>query len=480
MYDIKWIRDNAAAFDAGRANRGLGPLSAELLALDDARRAAIVQNQAAQERRNAASKEIGQAMAQKDMARAEALKAEVAELKARTADFEAQEREAVAALTRKLEDIPNTPLDDVPVGTDEHGNVVKSVWGEIPTFAFPPKEHFDIGEGLGMMDFDVAAKISGARFVVNKGPLARLERALGQFMLDLHTEENGYMEVNPPVLVKDDAMYGTAQLPKFADDLFAASRKFTGEEPLTDNDANDIVNVLATADKNFGGLIAGMKPQYVEEEFQKIRNKIAQRNSLWLVPTAEVPLTNLVRESILDEATLPLRFTACTPCFRAEAGSAGRDTRGMIRQHQFTKVELVSIATPEQAEAEHNHMLASAEEVMKRLKLPYRVMTLCTGDMGFASQKTYDIEVWLPGQGKYREISSCSVCGDFQARRMNARYRPAGEKQTRFVYTLNGSGLAVGRTLVAVLENYQNEDGSVTVPEVLRPYMGGVTKIEKK
>ena len=284
MYDIKWIRDNAAAFDAGRAHRGLGPLSAELLALDDVRRAAIVQNQAAQERRNAASKEIGQAMAQKDMARAEALKAEVAELKARTADFEAQEREAVAALTRALSEIPNTPLADVPVGADEHGNVVKSVWGEIPAFAFPPKEHFDIGEGLGMMDFDAAAKISGARFVVNKGPLARLERALGQFMLDLHTQENGYTEVNPPVLVKDDAMYGTAQLPKFADDLFAASRKFTGEEPLTDNDANDIVNVLATADKNFGGLIAGMKPQYVEEEFQKIRNKIAQRNSLWQPP----------------------------------------------------------------------------------------------------------------------------------------------------------------------------------------------------
>eukprot|EP01037_Dinobryon_pediforme_P006543 gene6543-6613_t len=436
MYDIKWIRDNLEAFDLGRKSRGLAPLGAELLALDDLRRAAIVQNQAAQERRNAASKEIGQAMAKKDMARAEALKTEVAELKTRTADFEAQEREAVAALTRALSEIPNTPLDDVPVGANEHGNVVKSVWGKIPAFAFAPKEHFDLGEGLGMMDFDAAAKISGARFVVNKGLLARLERALGQFMLDLHTEENGYMEVNPPVLVKDDAMYGTAQLPKFADDLFAV---FAGGERTEESESR-----------------------------------------FWLVPTAEVPLTNLVRDSILDEATLPLRFTACTPCFRAEAGSAGRDTRGMIRQHQFTKVEMVSIATPEQAEAEHNHMLASAEEVLKRLQLPYRVMTLCTGDMGFASQKTYDIEVWLPGQGKYREISSCSVCGDFQARRMNARYRPAGEKQTRFVYTLNGSGLAVGRTLVAVLENYQNEDGSVTVPEVLRPYMGGVTKIEKK
>eukprot|EP01037_Dinobryon_pediforme_P006338 gene6338-6409_t len=436
MYDIKWIRDNLEAFDLGRKRRGLAPFGADLLALDDIRRAAIVQNQAGQERRNAASKEIGQAMAKKDMARADELKAEVAALKERTADFDAQERDAVAALNKALSEIPNTPLADVPLGEDEHGNVVKSVVGEIPAFAFAPKEHFDIGEGLGLMDFDAAAKISGARFVVNKGPLARLERALGQFMLDLHTEENGYTEVNPPVLVKDDAMYGTAQLPKFADDLFAV----------------------------FAG---GERTDGTESRF-------------WLVPTAEVPLTNLVRDSILDEATLPLRFTACTPCFRAEAGSAGRDTRGMIRQHQFTKVEMVSIATPEQAEAEHNHMLASAEEVLRRLKLPYRVMTLCTGDMGFASQKTYDIEVWLPGQGKYREISSCSVCGDFQARRMNARFRAAAEKQTRFVYTLNGSGLAVGRTLVAVLENYQNEDGSVTVPDVLRPYMGGLTKIEKK
>ena len=470
MYDIKWIRDNAAAFDAGRAHLGLGPLSAELLALDDARRAAIVQNQAVQERRNAASKEIGQAMAQKDMARAEALKAEVAELKARTADFEAQEREAVAALTRALSEIPNTPLDDVPVGADEHGNRLKSVWGEISAFAFPPKEHFDIGEGLGMMDFDAAAKISGARFVVNKGPLARLERALGQFMLDLHTEENGYTEVNPPVLVKDDAMYGTAQLPKFADDLFATYAGPAGGYGFLETIFKANLETFENIKNDDNEL---------DKFYKQLRETVIGGN-LWLVPTAEVPLTNLVRESILDEAALPLRFTACTPCFRAEAGSAGRDTRGMIRQHQFTKVELVSIATPEQAEAEHNHMLASAEEVLKRLKLPYRVMTLCTGDMGFASQKTYDIEVWLPGQGKYREISSCSVCGDFQARRMNARYRPAGEKQTRFVYTLNGSGLAVGRTLVAVLENYQNEDGSVTVPEVLRPYMGGVTKIEKK
>ena len=435
MYDIKWIRDHAAAFDEGRARRGLAPLSAELLALDDKRRAAIVQNQAAQERRNAASKEIGQAMAKKDMARADELKAEVAELKAHTADFEVQERDAVAALTKALSEIPNTPLADVPVGADEDGNVLKSAFGEKPAFTFTPKEHFDIGEALGLMDFDAAAKISGARFVVNKGPLARLERALGQFMLDLHTEENGYIEVNPPVLVKDDAMYGTAQLPKFSDDLFAV---FAGGERTEGAD-----------------------------------------NRFWLVPTAEVPLTNLVRETILDEASLPLRFTACTPCFRAEAGSAGRDTRGMIRQHQFTKVEMVAIATPEQAEAEHAHMLASAEKVLQRLGLAYRVVTLCTGDMGFASQKTYDIEVWLPGQGKYREISSCSVCGDFQARRMNARYRPTGEKQTRFVYTLNGSGLAVGRTLVAVLENYQNEDGSVTVPEALRPYMGGIERIAR-
>jgi seryl-tRNA synthetase len=433
MYDIKWIRENTAAFDGGRRRRGLEPLSEKLLALDDARKAAIASMQAAQERRNAASKEIGQAMAAKDAARADALKAEVAELKTRMGDMEVAEKAAIAALDAALSEIPNTPLADVPEGRDEHDNVETRRIGAPRQFpeGFTPKEHFEIGEALGLMDFEAASRMSGARFVVLKGALARMERALMQFMLDLHTEQNGYTEVNPPLLVRDDAMYGTAQLPKFRDDQFRAGDDF------------------------------------------------------WLIPTAEVSLTNLVREQILDDSTLPLRVTAGTQCFRLEAGSAGRDTRGMIRQHQFTKVELVSITRPEESLAEHERMTACAEEVLKRLGLHYRVMTLCTGDMGFASQKTYDLEVWLPGQkdgdvqGRFREISSCSVCGDFQARRMNARYRPAGEKTTRFVHTLNGSGIAVGRALVAVLENYQNADGSVTVPDVLRPYMGGLEKIAK-
>jgi len=435
MYDIKWIRENAAFFDEGRKRRGLDPLAEKLLALDDSRRAAIAKSQAGQERRNAASKEIGAAMKAKDEAKAEALKAEVADLKDALPKYEAEEKEAVEALNKALGEIPNTPLAEVPFGHDENDNPELRKVGEPPQFDFQPKEHFEIGEGLGLMDFEAAAKLSGARFVVNKGPLARLERALGQFMLDLHTGPHGYLEVNPPILVKDDAMFGTAQLPKFLEDQFSV---YAG--PATTETAED---------------------------------------HFWLIPTAEVPLTNLVRDSILDEKQLPLRMTACTPCFRAEAGSAGRDTRGMIRQHQFTKVELVSVTTPEQSLAEHERMLGCAEEVLKQLKLPYRVVTLCTGDMGFASQKTYDIEVWLPGQGKYREISSCSVCGDFQARRMKARYRPDGKKDTVFVHTLNGSGVAVGRALVAVMENYQNADGSVTVPEVLKPYMGGVERIEK-
>jgi seryl-tRNA synthetase len=433
MYDIRWIRENAALFDGGRRKRGLEPLSDKLLALDDIRRAAIAGLQGAQERRNAASKEIGQAMAAKDAARADALKAEVAALKTRMAELEVEEKKAVADLEAALSEIPNTPLADVPEGRDEHDNVEMRRFGTARSFAagFTPKEHFEIGEALGLMDFEAASRMSGARFVVLKGALARMERALMQFMLDLHTEQNGYTEVNPPLLVRDDAMFGTAQLPKFRDDQFRAGDDF------------------------------------------------------WLIPTAEVSLTNLVREQILDEAALPMRVTAGTPCFRAEAGSAGRDTRGMIRQHQFTKVELVSVTRPEDSSAEHERMTACAEEVLKRLGLHYRVMALCTGDMGFASQKTYDLEVWLPGQkdgdtqGRFREISSCSVCGDFQARRMNARYRPNGEKTTRFVHTLNGSGIAVGRALVAVLENYQNEDGSVTVPDALRPYMGGLEKITK-
>ena len=426
MYDIRWIRDNEARFEAGRRARGLEPLAGRLFALDDVRRAAIVQLQAAQERRNAASKDIGQAMKDKDSARADALKAEVAALKDQMAIWEADERNAVATLEEALLKEPNTPLAETPVGKDEHDNIETRVFGEKPAMDFAPKEHFELGEALGLMDFDVAAKMSGARFVVLKGLLARMERALMQFMLDLHTDEHGYMEVDPPLLVRDEAMFGTAQLPKFRDDQFAAG------------------------------------------------------DGYWLIPTAEVPLTNLVRESILDEKQLPMRMTAGTACFRAEAGSAGRDTRGMIRQHQFHKVELVSITTPEQSLAEHERMTACAEEVLKRLGLHYRVVTLCTGDMGFASQKTYDIEVWLPGQGKFREISSCSVCGDFQARRMNTRYRPADSKQTRFVHTLNGSGVAVGRALVAVLENYQQADGSIIVPEALRKYMGGLEVVGGK
>jgi len=433
MYDIKWIRENAAQFDEGRRRRGLEPLSEKLFALDDARKHAIAGLQAAQERRNAASKEIGQAMAAKDGARADALKAEVADLKTRMGELEGQEKAAVDALHAALAEIPNTPLADVPTGKDEHDNVEVRRYGSAPTFSsgFVPKEHFDIGEALGLMDFESATRMSGARFVVLKGALARMERALMQFMLDLHTEQNGYTEVNPPLLVRDEAMFGTAQLPKFRDDQFRAADDF------------------------------------------------------WLIPTAEVSLTNLVREQILDESALPMRVTAGTPCFRLEAGSAGRDTRGMIRQHQFTKVELVSITKPEDSLAEHERMTKCAEDVLKRLGLHYRVMLLCSGDMGFASQKTYDLEVWLPGQkdgdtqGRFREISSCSVCGDFQARRMNARYRSPQDKTPRFVHTLNGSGIAVGRALVAILENYQNEDGSVTVPEALRPYMGGLEKITK-
>ncbi|MCI0598360.1 MAG: serine--tRNA ligase [Beijerinckiaceae bacterium] len=439
MYDIKWIRDSAEVFDRGRRRRGLEPLAASLLALDDARRAAIAKSQAAQERRNTASKEIGAAMKAGDASLAKALKIEVGELKTLLAGFEAEERDAIAALDRTLAEIPNTPLGDVPDGRDETDNAELRRIGEPRAMGFQPREHFDIGEALGLMDFETAAKMSGARFVVLKGALARLERTLSQYMLDLHTSEHGYTEVSPPILVRDEAMFGTAQLPKFKDDQFLAT-KFEALE--------------------------GVETRLLQERF-------------WLIPTAEVPLTNLVRESILDEKKLPLRFTACTPCFRAEAGAAGKDTRGMIRQHQFTKVELVSVTTPEASLAEHERMTSCAEEVLKRLKLPYRVVTLCTGDMGFASQKTYDIEVWLPGQNRYREISSCSVCGDFQARRMNARYRPEGAKAARFVHTLNGSGVAVGRALIAVLENYQNSDGTVTVPEVLHPYMGGMEIIEK-
>ena len=423
MHDIKAIRDNPAAFDAGLARRGLAPLAAELLKIDAERRDHVQKLQDAQARRNAASKEIGEAMKTGDKARAEALKAEMGSIKDFIASGEAVEREIDQRLTTALAVIPNLPLDDVPDGTDETGNVEVRRWGTTPTFAYEPRQHFDIGEWLGQMDFEKAARIAGARFVVMKGQIARLERAVAQFMLDHQTGVNGYTEHYVPYMVNDAAMFGTGQLPKFAEDLFRTT------------------------------------------------------DGRWLIPTAEVSLTNLVRETILEEKDLPMRLTAYTPCFRAEAGSAGRDTRGMIRQHQFSKVELVSITTPEQSRDELERMTAAAESVLQKLGLAYRVMRLCTGDMGFGSRMTYDLEVWLPGQNAFREISSCSVCGDFQARRMEARFKPADGKGTRYVHTLNGSGLAVGRTMVAILENYQNADGSVTIPEALRPYMGGAEKI---
>lgn len=475
MYDIKWIRENAAAFDTGLKRRGLAPLSASLLALDDTRRAAIAKAQASQERRNALSKEIGKAMGAKDVALAEQLKAEVASLKELQPQLEAQEKAAKAELDDTLAAIPNTPKDEVPEGADEHGNVFKSVHGEAPEKSggrlfgqnFAPKEHFELGEALGQMDFERAAKLSGSRFVVLERQIARLSRAIGQFMLNVHTEEHGYTEVMPPLMVRDDAMFGTAQLPKFEDDQFKASRVLSDKEIW--------IKTVRQAQARYqadGYLVS-------DAELDEIFDSQPTTERHWLIPTAEVPLTNLVRESILSEEELPRRYTALTPCFRAEAGSAGRDTRGMLRQHQFEKVELVSITTPETSADEHERMLACAEAVLRKLDLHYRVMTLCTGDMGFASQKTYDIEVWLPGQKTYREISSCSVCGDFQARRMDARYRPKEGGAPRFVHTLNGSGTAVGRALIAVMENYQNADGSITVPDVLVPYMRGVTRIEK-
>ena len=429
MHDIKGIRDNPAAFDAGLARRGLAPAAQALLELDEARRANLTALQEAQARRNAASKDIGKAKAAKDETLAASLMSEVANLKDIMVAGEEAERTIAADLEAALAVIPNLPRDDVPEGGDEKGNVEVRRIGTPRVFDFKPKQHFELGEALGLMDFETAAKVSGARFAFLKGALARMERALGAFMLDMHTEPangalGGYTEVNPPLLVRDHAAYGTGNLPKFAEDLFRTDTDF------------------------------------------------------YLIPTAEVSLTNMVREQIVDEDALPMRLTAWTPCFRSEAGSAGRDTRGLIRQHQFSKVELVSITTPEQSLEEHERMLANAEEVLRRLELPFRTMLLCTGDMGFASQKTYDIEVWLPGQETYREISSCSICGDFQARRMNARAKAkTAGAQTRFVHTLNGSGLAVGRTLVAIMENYQQADGTIAVPVALQPYMGGRTTI---
>jgi seryl-tRNA synthetase len=460
MHDIRAIRENPEAFDEGLRRRGLGPRAESLIALDEKRRAAILALQTAQERRNAVSKQIGVAMARKDTVAANDFRAEVAGLKATMPELEAAERGAGAALDVELAAIPNLPLADTPDGKDEDDNVEVRRHGSLPAFplGFEPEEHFQIGERLGLMDFDAAAKMSGARFVVLKGALARLERALEQFMLDLHTSEHGYVEISPPVLVRDAAMFGTTQLPKFEDDQFWA---VSGEllRPPSDDE------------------IARLDPLDAQAALVTQLNAI-KSNRFGLIPTAEVPLTNLVRESIVDEKTLPLRFTAGTLSFRAEAGAAGRDTRGMIRQHQFKKVELVSITTPEQSRDEHERMTGCAEEVLKRLGLHFRTVALCVGDMGFAAQKTYDIEVWLPGQGRFREISSCSLCGDFQARRLNARTKGADAKSTRFVHTLNGSGVAVGRALIAVLETYQQPDGSVAVPDVLRPYMGGLTRIE--
>jgi seryl-tRNA synthetase len=499
MYDIKWIREHPEAFDRGLTHRGLEPLSGKLISLDKWWRTQITKLEAAQARRNAASKEIGQAKAKKDEATAASLMAEVAELKTSIPTMEADEKDASAALEKELAQIPNMPLHDVPDGKDEHGNVEHHQSGKKRDYAFKPKQHFELGEALGMMDFELAAKLSGARFVVLQKGLARMERALGQFMLDLHTgEKHGYTEVDPPILVRDEAMFGTAQLPKFQNDQFSAvSTIFAHIEVMKENKSifsrhleklnKHNTSFLARIAARIMGVGRALSEQVSEldelinnydREISRLENEAKNiPKGLWLIPTAEVPLTNLVRESIVDEDKLPMRLTACTPCFRAEAGAAGKDTRGMIRQHQFTKVELVSITTPEQSKAEHERMLACAEEVLKKLDLHYRVVTLCTGDMGFAAQKTYDIEVWLPGQNMYREISSCSNCGEFQARRMNARYR--GKDGVRHVHTLNGSGVAVGRALIAVMETYQDDQGAIVVPEALKPYMGGITKIER-
>ena len=423
MHDIAYIRSNPQEFDAALARRGAEPVADRIIALDAHKREATTRVQQAQSRRNEASKAIGQAMGQGDKDKAEALKAEVAEIKASMPEWEEAERAAAAELDHLLATLPNLPAEDVPDGADESDNVELAQWGEKRSFDFEPREHADIGPALGM-DFETGTKLSGARFTFLRGDIARLHRALAQFMLDKQTRENGYTECNPPVLVGDEAMYGTDKLPKFAEDSFRTT------------------------------------------------------DDRWLVPTSEVPLTYSVAGDILPDLAQPIRLTAHTLCFRSEAGSAGRDTRGFIRQHQFEKVEMVSICRPEDSDAEHERMTKCAEGILEALDLPYRRMLLCTGDMGFGARKTYDLEVWLPGQGAYREISSCSNTGDFQARRMNARYRPEGEKKTAFVHTLNGSGLAVGRTLVAVMENYQQADGSVAVPEALAPYMGGVTKLE--
>ncbi|MGE0651484.1 MAG: serine--tRNA ligase [Alphaproteobacteria bacterium] len=470
MFDIRSIRDNPAAFDAGLKRRGLPAQAEALNALDARRRDAVTRAQEIQTRRNAAAKQIGALKAKGEDATA--VITQVAADKDAQAAAEAEAQRLDEELQAALSIIPNLPADDVPEGRDETSNVELRKVGTPPKLDFKPKEHFELGEALRLMDFEAAARMSGARFVVLKGALARLERALGAFMLDLQTGENGYTEIAPPYLVRDGALFGTGQLPKFADDLFSTPDVAAAFERATDSlQQIRILNSGKQTEEDFLATFRGL-----------LEDDLETQPKHWLIPTAEVPLTNLVREQILDESALPIRVTALTPCFRSEAGAAGKDTRGMIRQHQFDKVELVSITRPEESEAEHERMTKAAEEVLKRLELPYRVIVLCTGDMGFAARKTYDIEVWLPGQeggkGAYREISSCSNCGDFQARRMKARFRRTGtDKGTEFVHTLNGSGLAVGRTLIAVMENYQTGNGTIRIPDALRPYMGGLAEI---
>ena len=475
MQDIRFIREHPDVFDRALARRGLAPQSTRLIALDEERRKKILEFETAQARRNAASKEIGEAKKSKDEKKAAELMAEVATLKETIPELEAAAKAGSQTLDDALAEIPNMALDDVPDGKDSDDNVEHHRFGAKRDYAFAPKQHFELGEALGQMDFETAAKLSGARFVVLKQGLARLERALGQFMLDVHTNEHGYIEVAPPLLVRDEVMFGTAQLPKFRDDQFRTSAAVSRHDQYMAAVARAAAKSGVSEDEFFR--------QPAEIFLKKVRPELQEEipgtANYWLIPTAEVPLTNLVRESIVDEMQLPMRLTACTPCFRAEAGAAGKDTRGMFRQHQFTKVELVSITTPEQSRDEHERMLSCAEEVLRRLDLHYRVVTLSTSDMGFAAQKTYDIEVWLPGQNMYREISSCSVCGEFQARRMNARYR-GKDRNVRHVHTLNGSGVAVGRALIAVMETYQNDDGSIAVPDVLQTYIGGMKKIERR
>lgn len=501
MHDIRAIRENPQVYVAGWSSRGVDEadgLVADILRLDGELRHAQTTGQDALAKRNAASKLIGAAMGRKDMAEADRLKAEVEALKG---DIAAA-AEVEARVGKELRDIlaaqKNLAAEDVPDGEDEAGNVEVSTWGE-PRRTGPAKDHADLGEALGMLDFEAAAKMSGARFAVLKGQLARLERAVGQFMLDMQTDQHGYLEVNPPLLVRDEAMFGTGQLPKFEEDLFQSSLRFDSvgakflddakrsfAQGLSDLESDELFANLPADQAEALRKVGKARVQKLAEElaaglanrglFSRPTSELDRR---WLIPTAEVSLTNLVRETILseDELATPVRMTALTPCFRAEAGSAGRDTRGLIRQHQFSKVEMVSIARPEDSDAEHERMTACAEAVLKALELPFRRMLLCKGDMGFSAQKTFDLEVWLPSQGTYREISSCSNCGDFQARRMDARFKRAGEKKTEFVHTLNGSGLAVGRTLVAIMENYQQEDGRIAVPAVLQPYMGGLTHV---